>query len=206
MADNKCYLLGLPSELRVSIWELILQPITMSVPIGSDDDPRTDPPKILQVNQITRSETLPIYYGQTTFDLGYLTRLHERIGDFGDWLHSIGEDAVQNLRHLRVRCPWMLPLLQLGYRALDIMPTSEAKIMSWYVDPRLPFVKSHMSLKREAGPLAKGFEAKLEMEIREVQKGLVDRGLSPRDWQRLLQFIGERRYSWRFGADPGSVV
>ncbi|KAK5685349.1 hypothetical protein LTS10_003427 [Elasticomyces elasticus] len=195
MADNKCYLLGLPSELRVSIWELVLQLITMSVPIGSDDDPRTGPPKILQVNQIIRSETLPIYYGQTTFDLGYLTRPHERIGDFGDWLHSIGEAAVQNLGHLR-----------LGYRALDIMPTSEAKIMSWYVDPRLPSVKSHISLKREAGPLAKGFEAKLEIEIREVQKGLVGWGLSSRDWQRLLHFIGERRYSWRFGADPGSVV
>ncbi|KAK5742183.1 hypothetical protein LTR17_003424 [Elasticomyces elasticus] len=193
MADNKCYLLGLPSELRVSIWELVLQPTTMSVPIGSDEDPRTGPPKILQVNQIIRSETLPIYYGQTTFDLGYLTRPRERIGDFGDWLHSIGEDAVQNLGHLRVRCPWMLPLSQLGYRALDIMPISKAKIMSW-------------SLKREAGPLAKGFEAKLEMEIREVQKGLVGGGLSSRDWQRLLHFIGERRYSWRFGADPGSVV
>ncbi|KAK4961756.1 hypothetical protein LTR10_002247 [Elasticomyces elasticus] len=206
MADNKCYLLGLPSELRVSIWELVLQPITMSVPIGSDDDPRTGPPKILQVNQIIRSETLPIYYGQTIFDLGYLTRPHERMGDFGDWLHSIGEDAVQNLRQLRVRCPWMLPLLQLGYRALDIMPTGEVKIMSWYNDPRLPFVKSHTSLKREAGPLAKGFEAKLEMEIREVQKGLVDGGLSRCNWQGLLHFIGERRYSWRFGADPGSVV
>ncbi|KAK3634624.1 hypothetical protein LTR56_015204 [Elasticomyces elasticus] len=215
MADTKCYLLELPAELRTSIWELVLQPFTKSVAVGRRKDiryPRTGPPPLMEVNQTIRSETLAMYYSQTTFDLGGLSRPQEAHEDFGDWLHSIGDDAVHHLRRLRVGgCSWMFPLRELGYRAVDIMPTSEAAVMSWQVRSRragLPILptRSDAYLKAVSGPLAKHFEAEIEVEIREVQKRLEDGGLSSRDWRGLLRFVDKWEYSWVLASGEGSTI
>ena len=108
MANTHSSLLSLPPELRNSIWNLVLKPSVMWV----YDSPSTvrkhaQPPPLLQVNRFLRAETLPIYYGQTDFQLEATCSItcikdkRQLIGRYRKWLSSLSSEAVRNIRFVR---------------------------------------------------------------------------------------------------------
>ncbi|KAK5682238.1 hypothetical protein LTS10_005364 [Elasticomyces elasticus] len=101
-------LLTIPPELRTRIWELALNIADTPPMIHQDsankndtlkvrkykfDDQAVQPP-LTKINRQVRAETLPMFYGRNTFELGY--SLGRR------WLGCIGENAT-HLRSLYAR-------------------------------------------------------------------------------------------------------
>ncbi|KAK3658036.1 hypothetical protein LTR56_000756 [Elasticomyces elasticus] len=99
-------LLTIPPELRTRIWELALK-ITDTPPVICQDSANKDKtlkvctykfdnqaiqPSLTKTNRQVRAETLPMFYGRNTFELGY--------GLGREWLSCIGEHAT-HLRCLR---------------------------------------------------------------------------------------------------------
>ncbi|KAK5742181.1 hypothetical protein LTR17_003422 [Elasticomyces elasticus] len=93
MVESKCLLLTLPPELLNQIWNLVL-------PVKLPDNLSFRwfaPPNILQVNRQIRADTLPMYYGQTTFEISI-----RRASDFySGCFTSIGHEAVGHIRRMR---------------------------------------------------------------------------------------------------------
>ncbi|KAK5742182.1 hypothetical protein LTR17_003423 [Elasticomyces elasticus] len=87
MADNKCHLLALPPELRNCVWSLVLaqESFRPSYEFAL--------PGILQANQQTRNETLPIHYGQKLFIL----ETQDLFNKNNEWLRTIGDLAAKQI-------------------------------------------------------------------------------------------------------------
>ena len=88
MADSSSMLLSLPPELRNRIWELVIQPSEVVISLRFQYTACARRPSILQVNQQTRAETLPMYQGQAFMIKreGVLDNLQA----VREWLQSIG--------------------------------------------------------------------------------------------------------------------
>ncbi|KAK4950757.1 hypothetical protein LTR10_010750 [Elasticomyces elasticus] len=97
------HLLTIPPELRTRIWELALE-ITDTPPVIRRDSANKDEtlkvrsynvddqavqPSLTKTNRQVRVETLPMFYGRNTFEVGY--------GLGSKWLNCIGKNGI----HLR---------------------------------------------------------------------------------------------------------
>ncbi|KAK3634622.1 hypothetical protein LTR56_015202 [Elasticomyces elasticus] len=203
MANNKCYLLDLPAELRNRIWNLALQPFPndniVSSPFKYLRELRAGPPPLLQVNQDTRTETLPMYYGQGTFYFEFLSDHEYCHPGFRGWLNSIDDDTVKQLRHLRVE--WASRWSVMHELTVHITPrgNAEAKYVAWddiactcdgsgvfdeyeYITPE--------DRKARAEVQAQAQKMYLEVGVCETLEQSVDGSLSAEDWEGLMDVFG----------------
>lgn len=119
----------LPAEIRNCIYELLLVPdqacaqeVTLSralkgsrgvsfrIPFGEVDHKKLISPAICQVSQQMRGETLPLFYGQTTFvayaDPSELKfRLDRSVRAIRDWLSVIDQKCPKMIKNLVIRPP-----------------------------------------------------------------------------------------------------
>ncbi|KAK5746114.1 hypothetical protein LTS12_022827 [Elasticomyces elasticus] len=186
MADTKSHLLALPPELRNRMWALVLARDLFR------PENEYEAPSILQANQQTRSETLPIHYGQTVFDLdsGQLLEFNS------EWLGTIGDIAAKQMRHVRLsnprRCYWnpfTITVVRISLhkgKATLIWEDSAEKVSDHYWDDAWEGAR----IKNEADEEAAEVKALLDGEVREMLKHSGE-GLTGSDWRALMELLSE---------------
>ncbi|KAK3644497.1 hypothetical protein LTR22_015217 [Elasticomyces elasticus] len=185
MADIKCHLLALPAELRNRIWSLALARDLFR------PENEYEPPSILQANQQIRSETLPIHYGQTVFDLDSGQFLEYN----SEWLCTIGDLATKQIRHVRLSNPWRcywnpftISVVHVSLhkgKATLVWEDSAEKVSDHYWD-----AWEGVRVKSEADEEAAAVKALLDGEIREMVKHSGE-GLTGGDWRALMALFAE---------------
>ena len=211
MAETRNLLLDLPPELRTTIWDLVLEPYSAKI-YFLDSTTRLQPPSLLQVNRFLRSETLPMYYGRTTFEFEKHRATgpadHKRVcAHYRKWLLSLGE-AIRHIRCVSFDddaygsdCRALRIVLQYDAEGTAQMKVervgggSERKEKEWFYGAGEMMTVT----KQVIGILEEKAEEVLE------RKGKLKRqrrGLTATDWMCLLRMYYElcgayQAWSWR---------
>ncbi|KAK4902307.1 hypothetical protein LTR27_001211 [Elasticomyces elasticus] len=185
MADNKCHLLALPPELLNRIWSLVLA--TDLFRPSSD----SGPPSILQTNQQIRGETLPMYYGETTFELETGESFCFKYNC--NWLRSIGDQAAKQIRHVRL-CdpvardntpfnPWVMQV------SLDKVKVEEMLVWEALERETVDYwdAGAQALFKGIADRAAAKVMALLANELRDIMEEREGKGLTGDDWRALME-------------------
>ncbi|KAK4961755.1 hypothetical protein LTR10_002246 [Elasticomyces elasticus] len=193
MADTRSHLLALPPELRNRVWSLVLA--TYLFQPSSD----SGPPSILQTNHQIRGETLPMYYGDTTFEL--------ETGDFSkcncNWLRSIGDQAAKQIRHVRL-CdpgardntpfnPWVMQV------SLDKVKVEEMLVWETLERETVDYwdAEAQALFKGITDRAAADVKALLAKELESILETREGEGLTSDDWRALIGVSAMRcRHSW----------
>ena len=176
MASTHCPLLALPPELRNRIWHLVLP---TSYKLSYDRiffrEAMTLPlPALLQVCHSLRAETLPMFYGLTTF-IFELHHTQRTLWHCYSWLHLIGPDAAKQIRSVRLDHDREMSSGK-EYESLEIGLGGE---QGWRI-----------AAVPEGGCVSLGGERARHSVERQINKTLlqrVERSMTTEDWAEVLR-------------------
>ncbi|KAK5732175.1 hypothetical protein LTR17_010752 [Elasticomyces elasticus] len=191
-------LLTIPPELRTRIWELALE-ITDTPPVICRDSANKDKtlkvwrykfddqavqPPLTKINRQVRAETLPMFYGRNTFELGY--------GLGREWLSCIGEHAT-HLRSLYATTSYSSEeITAIVYLSAFIGTVSRADVHVHAARKTngITGIIDLVDLDRHSDYPVNSVQAV----VKDVFKGLSAESIGPKTWLRVLDRL--KVYFW----------